>query len=107
MSRQEMLRRIATRLERLDILTLEGLLIFLEGQAPLADDTGSSLADKSRNASRETGSSLSAAGIPYTGDPETDRVLDDHPDILERLRRLEAGEEKLIPWEQVKGEMGL
>ncbi|CAN5560272.1 hypothetical protein BH24DEI1_BH24DEI1_04150 [soil metagenome] len=50
---------------------------------------------------------ISAAGVAYTGDPETDEVLDDHPDILERLAKLERGEAKLIPWEQVKAELGL
>ncbi len=50
---------------------------------------------------------LTAAGVPYTGDPETDAVLNDHPDILERIRKLEAGEAKLIPWEQIKAERGL
>lgn len=47
---------------------------------------------------------LTAAGVAYTGDPETDAVLDEHPDILERIRKLERGELKLIPWEQVKAE---
>ncbi len=47
---------------------------------------------------------LTAAGVPYTGDPETDWWLDNQPDILERIRKLEAGESKLIPWEQVKAE---
>lgn len=47
---------------------------------------------------------LTAAGVPYTGDAETDAVLNDYPDILERIRKLEAGEVKLIPWEQVKAE---
>ncbi len=49
---------------------------------------------------------LTAAGVPYTGDTETDEVLDDVPDILERIRKLEAGEAKLIPWEQIKAERG-
>lgn len=29
----------------------------------------------------------SAAGVPYVDDEETNDVLDDHPDILERLKR--------------------
>ncbi len=53
---------------------------------------------------KEAAPKLSAAGVPYTGDPETDAVLDEHPDILERIRKLEAGEAKLIPWEQVRAE---
>ena len=55
----------------------------------------------------EPGERLTAAGVPYTGDPETDEVLNDFPDILERIRKLEAGEAKLIPWEQIKAERGL
>jgi hypothetical protein len=50
------------------------------------------------------GEHLTAAGVPYTGDPETDWWLDNQPDILERIHKLEAGEAKLIPWEQVKAE---
>ena len=50
---------------------------------------------------REVAEELTAAGVPYTGDPETDWWLDNQPDILERIRKLEAGESKLIPWEQV------
>lgn len=57
--------------------------------------------------SDEPGERLTAAGVPYTGDPETDEVLNDFPDILERIRKLEAGEAKLIPWEQIKAERGL
>lgn len=55
----------------------------------------------------EPGERLTAAGVPYTGDSETDEVLNDFPDILERIRKLEAGEVKLIPWEQIKAERGL
>lgn len=53
------------------------------------------------------GERLTAAGIPATGDPETDAVLNDHPDILDRVARLERGEGELIPWERVKAELGL
>ncbi len=31
---------------------------------------------------------------------ETRAILADHPDIKERLARLERGEAKLIPWEE-------
>lgn len=48
---------------------------------------------------------LTAAGVPYTGDEETDWWLDNCPDILERIRRYEAGEATLIPLEQVKAEL--
>jgi hypothetical protein len=64
----------------MDGKALEGLLMFLES-------------DKS--------SRLTKAGIPYTGDEETDAVLNELPDILERLGRLESGESKPIPWEDV------
>ncbi|CAM3991672.1 helix-turn-helix domain-containing protein [Deinococcus frigens] len=45
---------------------------------------------------------------PADGDAEeTAAVLADHPDILERVRRLEAGESKLIPWHDLKAELNL
>lgn len=50
---------------------------------------------------------LTAAGVPYTGDPETDWWLDHEPDVLERIRKLEAGDAKLIPIEDVAAELGL
>ena len=50
---------------------------------------------------------LTAAGIPYTGDPETDAVLNDHPDILERVAKLESGEGKLISLESLLQELGV
>lgn len=50
---------------------------------------------------------LTAAGVPYTGDEETDWWLDNQPDILERIKHLEAGEEKLIPIEDIAAELGL
>ena len=50
---------------------------------------------------------LTAAGVPYTGDEETDWWLDNQPDILERVHELGAGETKLIPIENVAAELGL
>lgn len=44
---------------------------------------------------------LSASGRPYTGDPETDVLLDD-AELVGRIERFERGEAKLIPWSQVK-----
>lgn len=44
---------------------------------------------------------VSASGRPYTGDPETDALLDD-AELVERLERFERGEAKLVPWSQVK-----
>lgn len=38
---------------------------------------------------------------------ETADVLADHPELTERLRKLEAGESKLIPWSEVKAKLGL
>jgi hypothetical protein len=49
---------------------------------------------------------LTAAGVPYTGDAETDAVLNDHPDVLERVAELAAdrvaGIDNSLAWEQVK-----
>lgn len=50
---------------------------------------------------------MSRAGVPYTGDPETDEVLDAHPDILERVRKLEAGDSKTRPLRDIMAELGL
>lgn len=44
---------------------------------------------------------VSASGRPYTGDPETDALLDD-AELMERIDRFERGEAKLVPWSQVK-----
>lgn len=46
---------------------------------------------------------LTNAGVPYTGDQETDEILNDIPDILERIHRHEEGadEGKLIPLEDI------
>ncbi len=50
---------------------------------------------------------LTAAGVPYTGDSETDAVLDEHPDILERIRRHEAGETTSRPLRDITAELDL
>ena len=50
---------------------------------------------------------LTAAGIPYTGDDETDWWLDNQPDILERIKRHEAGEVTTKPLREVMAELGL
>jgi transcriptional regulator with XRE-family HTH domain len=50
---------------------------------------------------------LTAAGVPYTGDAETDAVLNEFPDILERVARLERGESRLIPIEEIAAKYGL
>ncbi len=51
--------------------------------------------------------SLTAAGVPYTGDPETDWWLDNQPDILERVKRFEAGGTKLIPLKDIAAKYGV
>ena len=50
---------------------------------------------------------LTAAGVPYTGDYETDAVLNDFPDILERVARFQSGKGKMIPIEEVAARLGL
>jgi DNA-binding Xre family transcriptional regulator len=44
---------------------------------------------------------LSVSGQFYTGDPETDALLDD-AELVERLGSFEQGEVKMVPWSQVK-----
>lgn len=50
---------------------------------------------------------LTAAGVPHTGDPETDAVLNDFPDVLERIKKHEAGETTARPLREIIAEMGL
>ncbi len=103
MTRQETLEKIESHLERMDTETLKSLLRVLEHRGEPQP---------------------SASGLPYTGDPETDEILDD-PEMVERIlahkrqfegltpeeraakieEMLERGE--LIPWEKVKAELGL
>lgn len=80
MTRQETIHEIHRHLESMDSDKLERVLKLLKHQ----------------------GENLSAAGVPYTGDPETDAVLDDCPDIFERLGRLERNESKTVSWDEVK-----
>jgi hypothetical protein len=54
-----------------------------------------------------TDEKLTAAGVPYTGDPDTDEVLDLFPDILERIKRLKSGEEKTYSIEELAAEYGI
>lgn len=60
-----------------------------------------------RSTSEDTSKRLTAAGVPYTGDRETDAVLDEHPDILERIRRHKAGETTSRPLREIMAELGL
>jgi hypothetical protein len=50
---------------------------------------------------------LTAAGVPYTGDSETDWWLDNQPDILERVQRFEGGQTKLIPLKDIAAKYGV
>lgn len=89
-------------LKRLDLNTLAAVIESLEqltGERVTFDD----ILERVEPGQVE----LTAAGVPYTGDPETDAVLNDHPDILERIKRFEAGEAKLIPIEDVAAELGI
>jgi hypothetical protein len=45
---------------------------------------------------------LTAAGVPYTGDEETDAILNEHPDILERIARIERGEEEFYTIDEMR-----
>ena len=40
---------------------------------------------------------LTAAGVPFTGDEETDWWLENQPDILERVAQHRQGQSELIP----------
>lgn len=60
-----------------------------------------------RSTPEELSERLTAAGVPYTGDPETDAVLDENPDILERIHRYETGEATSRPLREVMAELGL
>lgn len=50
---------------------------------------------------------LTAAGVPYTGDDETDWWLDNQPDVLERVQRFEGGQTKLIPLKDIAAKYGV
>jgi hypothetical protein len=102
MTRHETIEGINKRLGKMNKEKLERLLKFIDQKAD----------------------HLSSSGLPYTGDPETDAVLDD-PEVTRRIlehqkafeglspqqvakkmKQMEAKGE-LIPWEKVKAEMGL
>lgn len=54
-----------------------------------------------------TNEKLTAAGVPYTGDADTDEILDLFPDILERTKRSEAGHTKTYSLEELAAEYGI
>jgi hypothetical protein len=76
MTRHETLEAIKGRLEYMDTEALSALLVLLDHQ----------------------GERLSASGLPYTGDPETDEVLD-NPEITNRLLAWKATFAGLSPEE--------
>lgn len=89
-------------LKRLDLNTLAAVIDALEqltGERVSFDD----LLERVEPGQVE----LTAAGVPYTGDPETDAALNDHPDILERIRRHEAGETTTRPLREIMAELKL
>ena len=47
-----------------------------------------------------TGESITFDDLLERSSAETKAILEDHPDIKERIARLERGEAKLIPWEE-------
>jgi hypothetical protein len=79
MTRHETLEKINQRLTYMDSKALEGLLLFL----------------------------ASAQDKPSKEDDETSAVLRDHPDILERVKRLDNGKAKTIPIEEVAKKYGV
>ncbi len=89
-------------MKRLDLNTLAAVIDALEqltGEQVSFDD----LLERVEPGRAE----LTAAGVPYTGDPETDAVLNDFPDILERVRQHEAGETASRPLREIMAELEL
>ncbi|WP_407543725.1 helix-turn-helix transcriptional regulator (plasmid) [Deinococcus radiomollis] len=87
--------------QRVDLDTVSTLLKALErltGEQVTMDDLLEETA---------VAESLTAAGVPYTGDAETDAVLNDHPDILNRVARIEQGNSKLIPIGDIAAKYGV
>jgi len=89
--------------ERVDLKTLRALLLGLEKLTGERFGVGDLLEYTPGEPGQQP---LTAAGVPYTGDAETDAVLNDHPDILDRIAELERGEVKLIPLHEVIGKYG-
>lgn len=101
MTRHETIEGINKRLEKMNKGSLERLLKFID----------------------QRGDILSKSGLPYTGDAETDQILDD-PELTKRLleyqqkfsglnarqtsKKLKDMETsgELISWEQAKAELG-
>lgn len=54
-----------------------------------------------------TNEKLTAAGVPYTGDADTDEILNLFPDVLERVQRLRSGKEETFSIEEIAAEFGI
>lgn len=52
-----------------------------------------------------TGQPVKFDDLLERGDVETAAILEEHPEILERIKKLERGEAKLIPWEEVEARL--
>jgi DNA-binding Xre family transcriptional regulator len=78
--------------ERIDFETLAALL---EGLNTLTGETYTT-ADVLKYVPGDPQPALTAAGIPHTGDTETDAVLNEHPEILDRIAQLKHGQVRLI-----------
>lgn len=94
--------------ERISLRVLDKVIVGLEtltGQSVSVAD----LLEREEHADAQAAGAakLSAAGIPYTGDLETDEVLDAMPDILERIARLEVGKTKLVPLREIAAKYGV
>lgn len=51
--------------------------------------------------------SYTVAWAPHDAERETEEILRDHPDLLERIARFKRGASKLIPWKEAKRKLGL
>jgi DNA-binding Xre family transcriptional regulator len=89
--------------ERVDFTTLAAVL---DG---LNNITGESytVADLLKYTPGQQEPALTAAGVPYTGDAETDAVLNTQPDILARIARLEQDTSKLVPLQEIAAKYGV
>jgi hypothetical protein len=77
MTKHQAIDRITEHLTQMDEKALAGLLLFLE------------------------------VTLETNSEDETAAILRDHPDILERVKRLESGEVKTIPIEDVAKKYGV
>ena len=51
------------------------------------------------------GQTIAFDDVFYRAEQETREILDDYPQLLEDLEKLERGEIKLIPWEDVQASL--